>query len=70
MTLLTSFFLLVIYNISADFDLDFLALYSCAGLWNSFFLLLYSTFGLSQIMKWSTRYIGLQVLLYLIPTKI
>lgn len=45
----------VIYNISADFDLDFLALYSCTGLWNSFFLFVYSTFGLSQIMKWSTR---------------
>lgn len=45
----------VIYNISADFDLDFLALYSCTGLWNSFFLFIYSTFGLSQIMKWSTR---------------
>lgn len=45
----------VIYNISADFDLDFLALYSCTGLWNAFFLFIYSTFGLSQIMKWSTR---------------
>jgi len=45
----------VIYNISADFDLDFSALYSCTGLWNAFFLFVYSTFGLSQIMKWSTR---------------
>lgn len=45
----------VIYNIAADFDLDFFALYSCTGLWNSFFLFVYSTFGLSQIMKWSTR---------------
>ncbi|XP_022783031.1 sodium bicarbonate transporter-like protein 11 [Stylophora pistillata] len=45
----------VIYNIAADFDLDFFALYSCTGLWNSFFLFIYSTFGLSQIMKWSTR---------------
>lgn len=45
----------VIYNISEDFDLDFFALYSCTGLWNSFFILIYSTFGLSQIMKWSTR---------------
>ena len=49
-------FPLVIYNIAADFDLDFFALYSCTGLWNSFFLFVYSTFGLSQIMKWSTRY--------------
>ena len=48
-------FILVIYNISEDFDLDFFALYSCTGLWNSFFILIYSTFGLSQIMKWSTR---------------
>ncbi|XP_078353100.1 solute carrier family 4 member 11-like isoform X2 [Oculina patagonica] len=45
----------VIYNISVDHDLDFFALYSCTGLWNSFFLFIYSTFGLSQIMKWSTR---------------
>lgn len=45
----------VIHNISADFDLDFFALYACTGLWNAFFLFIYSTFGLSQIMKWSTR---------------
>ena len=53
---LTFVFPLVIYNIAVDFDLDFFALYSCTGLWNSFFLFVYSTFGLSQIMKWSTRY--------------
>ena len=46
----------VIYSISEDFQLDFLAMYSCVGLWNAFFLLLYSFFGLSKLMKWSTRW--------------
>lgn len=45
----------IIYNIADDFQLDFLAMFCCVGLWNSFFLFLYSIFNLSVVMKWSTR---------------
>ena len=47
--------LAVIYNICEEWDLDFSAMYSCTGLWNSFFLLIYSVSGASRLMKWSTR---------------
>lgn len=45
----------IIYSICQDFDIDFPAMYACVGLWNSFFLFLYSAFDLSVLMKWSTR---------------
>ncbi|CAF0823359.1 unnamed protein product [Didymodactylos carnosus] len=45
----------VIYTICAWYQLDFRDMYALVGLWNSFFLILYSFFGLSKIMKWSTR---------------
>lgn len=45
----------IIYSISEDFNLDFQAMFCCVGLWNSFFLFLYSAFDLSEVMKWSTR---------------
>lgn len=49
------FAIAVIYSICQDFDIDFPAMYACVGLWNSFFLFLYSAFDLSVLMKWSTR---------------
>ncbi|XP_060581235.1 solute carrier family 4 member 11-like [Ruditapes philippinarum] len=45
----------IIYSICEDFDLDFQAMFCCVGLWNTFFLFLYSAFDLSDVMKWSTR---------------
>ena len=30
-------------------------MYCAVGLWNSFFILLYSVFGVSRLMRWSTR---------------
>ncbi|XP_070197517.1 solute carrier family 4 member 11-like [Littorina saxatilis] len=45
----------IIYNISEDFDLNFPAMYACVGLWNAFFLILYSIFDLSILMQFSTR---------------
>ncbi|KAK3576412.1 hypothetical protein CHS0354_026747 [Potamilus streckersoni] len=45
----------IIYSISEDFELDFQGMFGCVGLWNSFFLFVYSLFNLSTIMKWSTR---------------
>ncbi|KAK3091729.1 hypothetical protein FSP39_022216 [Pinctada imbricata] len=45
----------IIYTISQDFDLNFSAMFACTGLWNTFFLILYSFFNLSKLMKFSSR---------------
>ncbi|CAF2748296.1 unnamed protein product [Rotaria sp. Silwood2] len=45
----------VIYTLCDWYGLDFRETYALVGLWNSFFLILYSIFGVSKIMKWSTR---------------
>ncbi|VDI33414.1 solute carrier family 4 (sodium borate transporter), member 11, partial [Mytilus galloprovincialis] len=45
----------IIYSICEDFSLEFMPMFACVGLWNSFFLFLYSSFGLSKLMQWSTR---------------
>lgn len=45
----------VIYSICEDFELDFFAFYAAVGLWSAFFLILYSLFDVSRLMKWSTR---------------
>ena len=44
-----------IYQIAEDNQIDFLAFYACIGLWNSFFVFLYSFFNMSILMKFSTR---------------
>uniref|UniRef100_A0A0P5ZXE0 Sodium bicarbonate transporter protein 11 n=1 Tax=Daphnia magna TaxID=35525 RepID=A0A0P5ZXE0_9CRUS len=50
-----SLYIKVIYSICEDFQLDFYAMYGCVGLWSSFFLVLYSLFDVSRLMRWSTR---------------
>ncbi|CAI9732074.1 sodium bicarbonate transporter 11 isoform X2 [Octopus vulgaris] len=45
----------IIYSICKDFDIDFAAMFGCVGLWNTFFLFIYSFFDLSILMQWSTR---------------
>ncbi|KAJ8297882.1 hypothetical protein KUTeg_024413 [Tegillarca granosa] len=45
----------IIHSISYDFGLDFKSMYAMVGLWNSFFLFIYSAFDLSVLMQWSTR---------------
>ncbi|CAF3728481.1 unnamed protein product [Rotaria sp. Silwood1] len=45
----------VIYTLCDWNGLNFRETYALVGLWNSFFLILYSIFGVSKIMKWSTR---------------
>ncbi|CAF3867141.1 unnamed protein product [Adineta steineri] len=37
------------------YRLDFRETYALVGLWNSFFLIIFSFFGVSKVMKWSTR---------------
>ncbi|KAL4235908.1 hypothetical protein ACF0H5_004298 [Mactra antiquata] len=45
----------IIYSISEDFNLRFDAMFACVGLWNCFFLILYSVTNLSKLMKFSSR---------------
>jgi hypothetical protein len=46
---------IVIYTLCDLYQVDFRETYALVGLWNAFFLILYSFFGVSKIMKWSTR---------------
>ena len=47
----------VIYYICEDWRLDFVSMYACTGLWNSFFLIIYAFTDASNLMKWCTRLI-------------
>ena len=47
---------LVIYGLCDTYGLNFRDTYALVGLWSSFFLIIYSVFGVSKIMKWSTRF--------------
>lgn len=38
-----------------DYSYPFLPMYAAIGLWNAFFLILYSMFDVSRLMKWCTR---------------
>lgn len=38
-----------------DYGYQFPAMYAAIGLWNGFFLTIYSLFGFSKLMKWCTR---------------
>ena len=48
-------FIKIIYSIAQKFGIDFLAFYAAIGLWNSFFLIIYSLFNMSVLMKFSSR---------------
>ena len=48
-------FIKVIYTIAEDFEIDFLPFYGMIGLWNTFFLTIYSAFNMSVLMKYSSR---------------
>ena len=48
-------FIKTIYTIAEDFEIDFLAFYGAIGLWNTFFLTIYSAFNMSVLMKFSSR---------------
>ena len=50
-----SFVFAVIFNICEDWNLNFVAMFACTGLWNSFFLLIYAFTDASKLMKWCTR---------------
>lgn len=45
----------VINKMCVDYGFHFPAMYAAVGLWNCFFLLIYSLFGFSKLMKWCTR---------------
>lgn len=46
---------LVIHQMCADYDFPFLAMYAAVGLSNGLFLVIYSLFGFSKLMRWCTR---------------
>lgn len=46
----------VIFVICEEWELNFVAMYACTGLWNAFFLLIYAITDASRLMKWATRY--------------
>lgn len=48
-------FIKTIYTIADDNNIDFLAFYAAIGLWNTFFLFIYSFFNMSRLMKYSSR---------------
>eukprot|EP00095_Tigriopus_kingsejongensis_P000918 maker-scaffold186_size273091-snap-gene-1.39 protein:Tk00918 transcript:maker-scaffold186_size273091-snap-gene-1.39-mRNA-1 annotation:"hypothetical protein DAPPUDRAFT_40435" len=48
-------FIKIIFSIAEDFEIDFLAFYAMTGLWNTFFLILYSFCNMSVLMKYSSR---------------
>jgi len=45
----------IILNVSKDIEVSFLPFYGMVGLWNSFFLIIYSLCNLSILMKFSSR---------------
>lgn len=45
----------VIHQMCLDYGFHFPAMYAAVGLWNGFFLVIYSLFGFSKLMKWCTR---------------
>ncbi|XP_041360225.1 sodium bicarbonate transporter-like protein 11 isoform X2 [Gigantopelta aegis] len=45
----------IIYSVCEDFDLNFHAMFAYVGLWNMFFLLIFSFFNMSKLMRWSSR---------------
>ena len=50
-TLVVAFYNKVIHDLATDLEVDFFGLYACSGLWSSLFLMLYSIFNLSDMMK-------------------
>ncbi|GAB1599762.1 sodium bicarbonate transporter-like protein 11 [Argonauta hians] len=45
----------VVSNICDDFDINFLAMFACVGIWSSIFLISYAIFDFCNLLKWSTR---------------
>ncbi|RWS05104.1 sodium bicarbonate transporter-like protein 11, partial [Dinothrombium tinctorium] len=54
-TALCSLYIEVVRKFSDQLQVDFYAMYACVGLWNSFFVVLYSFLGISSLIRWSTR---------------
>eukprot|EP00096_Caligus_rogercresseyi_P005654 TRINITY_DN2161_c0_g1_i1.p1 TRINITY_DN2161_c0_g1~~TRINITY_DN2161_c0_g1_i1.p1 ORF type:complete len:802 (+),score=176.49 TRINITY_DN2161_c0_g1_i1:104-2509(+) len=48
-------FIKIIYSIAFQLDVNFLSFYAAVGLWNMFFLCIYSFFNLSLLMKYCSR---------------
>ncbi len=45
----------IIYIVSKDFEVEFLDFFAMVGIWNTFFLVLYSVLNMSLLMRFSSR---------------
>ena len=54
-TALVSLYSLVVFNVSRILVTDFYALYAWVGIWSTVFIAIYSFFGVSNLIKFSTR---------------
>lgn len=54
-TALVSLYSKVVFDMSNNLDADFYTVYACVGLWNTFFIFIYSFFGISNWVRFSTR---------------
>ena len=54
-TALVALYSKVVYEISLNLEEDFFTVYALVGLWNTLFIFLYSIFGLSNLIRFSTR---------------
>lgn len=54
-TALVALYSKVVYEISINLEEDFFTVYAWVGLWNTFFILLYSVFGVSNLIRFSSR---------------
>ncbi|XP_074596660.1 solute carrier family 4 member 11-like [Brevipalpus obovatus] len=54
-TALVSLYIKVVYEISKTLEVDFFVMYASVGFWNTIFVLIYSVFGWSKLIRFSTR---------------
>lgn len=54
-TALVALYSKVVYEISLNLDEDFFTVYAWVGLWNTLFIFLYSIFGVSNLIRFSSR---------------
>ncbi len=51
-----SLYIRIVYGVCELNKLDFSAMYAWVGLWTCFFLIMYSIFNLSVLMRFSTKF--------------
>ena len=46
---------IVVYDLSETLEIEFFTMYAWVGIWNAIFLAVYGFFGLSSLIRFSTR---------------